>query len=129
MLIGNHVLAAPYLKRTSLNYSYRLYTCRFREITTAAYMSNTIPLPYDKSDIAAYTALAGEMLGLSIIYLDGGSGALKPVSESMINAVKVNIKIPLIVGGGIKTKEQAIISCKAGADLIVVGNAIEKDLS
>lgn len=95
--------------------------------TTALYISNTFPIPNDKDDIAAYTAIAGEMLGLKIIYLDGGSGALNPVSESMIRSVKENIQVPLFVGGGIRSREQAVKSCKAGADIIVVGNALEKD--
>jgi geranylgeranylglyceryl phosphate synthase family protein len=67
------------------------------------------------------------MLGLKLIYMDAGSGAEMPVSFSMIQKVRKNISVPLIVGGGIRTPEQAIASCKAGADIIVVGNAIEKD--
>jgi phosphoglycerol geranylgeranyltransferase len=128
MLIGNHVIAAPYLKRSPLEIistGYMLVDTG--NTTTAAYMSNTKPIPYDKNDIAAYTALAGEMLGMKIIYIDGGSGAQKPVSGAMIAAVSENISIPLIAGGGIKTAQHAAAACKAGADIIVVGNAIEKD--
>jgi putative glycerol-1-phosphate prenyltransferase len=127
MLIGNHVLAAPYLKNTSLEIipvGYMLIDSG--KTTTALYISNTLPIPYGKNDIAVYTALAGEMLGLKLIYLDGGSGAIKPVSENMISAVKQNVNIPLVVGGGIKTPEMAYKACKAGADVIVVGNAVEK---
>jgi phosphoglycerol geranylgeranyltransferase len=128
MLIGNHVLAAPYLKDSKLEIIPTGYLLiESGKSTTALYISNTFPIPFDKDDIAAYTAIAGEMLGLKIIYLDGGSGALNPVSESMIRSVKKNIQVPLFVGGGIRTKEQAVKSCKAGADIIVVGNAIEKD--
>ena len=69
------------------------------------------------------------MLGLRLIYMDAGSGAEMPVPPSMISKVKENITLPLIIGGGIRTPEQALASCKAGADVIVVGNAIEKDYS
>lgn len=128
MLIGNHVLAAPYLKNSSLEIIPTGYILIDSGITTTAvYMSNANPIPYEKNDIALYTALAGQMLGLKLIYLDAGSGAAKPVSESMISSVKENIDIPLIVGGGIRSTKNAVNACKAGADLIVVGNAIEKE--
>ncbi len=95
--------------------------------TTASYISNTFPLPYDKPDIAACTAMAGELLGLKLIYMDCGSGAQKPLSPEMIRAVKKNINIPLIAGGGIRTREQVETACRAGADVIVVGNSIEEN--
>jgi putative glycerol-1-phosphate prenyltransferase len=69
------------------------------------------------------------MLGLKLIYMDGGSGATNPISETMIQRVRQQITIPLIVGGGIHTAEKAYLNCKAGADVIVVGNAIEKNPS
>jgi putative glycerol-1-phosphate prenyltransferase len=71
--------------------------------------------------------MAGEMLGMKLIYLDAGSGARRPVSQEMIAAVAENISIPLIVGGGMTDPEKVYNNCKAGADLIVVGNALEKD--
>ena len=95
--------------------------------TAASYMSNTLPIPADKSDIAMCTAMAGEMLGLKLIYLDAGSGAEKCISTEMIKRVKESIRIPLIIGGGINSVKKAEDACKAGADMIVVGNAIEKD--
>jgi putative glycerol-1-phosphate prenyltransferase len=73
------------------------------------------------------TALAGVLLGLKMIYLEAGSGALNPVSESMISAVRDAIPAPLMVGGGIRTPEQAAAAWRAGADLVVVGNALERD--
>jgi putative glycerol-1-phosphate prenyltransferase len=73
--------------------------------------------------------MAGEMLGLKLIYMDAGSGARKPIHEDMIAAVSRQVDIPLIIGGGITDPEKAYLNCKAGADLIVVGNAIEKDPS
>ena len=90
-------------------------------------MSNTTPIPKDKDDIAVCTAMAGEMLGFKMIYMDAGSGAEYPVSPTMIAKVKSQLSITLIVGGGIKDPDIAHQSSKAGADLIVVGTAIEKD--
>jgi putative glycerol-1-phosphate prenyltransferase len=97
--------------------------------TSALYMSNTNPIPHNKSDIAVCTAMAGEMLGLKMIYMDAGSGAENCVSEKMITAVEKAIEIPVVVGGGINTVQKAKNACKAGADIIVVGNAAEKDES
>lgn len=128
LLIGKHVIAAPILKEKKLETISCGYMLIESGTTTAAlYMSNTHPIPYAKNDIAACTALAGEMLGLKTIYLDAGSGAQMPVSSEMIAAVKREIDIPLIVGGGIKSKQDLINALTSGADLIVVGNAIEKD--
>ena len=97
--------------------------------TTVSYISNATPIPADKADIALCTAMAGEMLGKKIIYMDAGSGARKPIAEEMITLVAANIDIPLVVGGGIRDAEKAYLNCKAGADVIVIGNAIEKDPS
>jgi len=128
LLIGNHVIAAPYLKMSPLEILPTGYMLiEGGTSTTVSYMSNTSPIPAQKDDIAVCTALAGEMLGLQMIYMDAGSGAKKPVSETMIEAVSGAISIPLIVGGGIRTPEKALANLKAGADIIVVGDAIEKD--
>jgi len=130
LLIGKHVIAAPYLKKSGLEILPTGYMLiESGPVTTAQYISNTIPIPRLKDDIAVCTAMAGEMLGLRLIYMDAGSGAELPVSSSMIKKVKGSISVPLIVGGGIRTPEQALASCKAGADMVVVGNAIEKDYS
>ena len=127
MLIGRHVIAAPYLKL----YGNEIIPTGYMIIdggkqTSVSYMSNTTPIPHDKDDIAMCTALAGEMLGLKLIYMDAGSGAINPISAEMISKVKRTIEVPLIVGGGINTPEKAAIAAKAGADIIVVGNALEK---
>jgi putative glycerol-1-phosphate prenyltransferase len=97
--------------------------------TTVSYISNASPLPSDKNEIAMCTALAGEMLGMKLIYMDAGSGAKRAISTSMIEKVASCIEVPLIIGGGITDAEKAYLNCKAGADVIVVGNAIEKDAS
>lgn len=126
-LIGQHVIAAPIIKQSKLQVlptGYMLVDCGKQ--TTASYISNTVPLPYDKPAIAASTALAGEMLGLKVMYLDGGSGAEKPIHTDMIAAVKNVIACPLIVGGGLNTPAKAVAALEAGADIIVVGTGIEK---
>ena len=128
MLIGRHVIAAPYLKlygNEIIPTGYMLIDSG--KATSVSYMSDTTPIPHDKDDIAMCTAIAGEMLGLKLIYLEAGSGALMPVSTSMITKVSQMIKIPLIVGGCIKTPEMAADAVKAGADIIVIGTAFEKD--
>ncbi len=128
LLIGNHVLAAPYLKMSPLEIMPTGYMLIDGGVeTTVSYISNTRPVPSSKDDVALCTAIAGEMLGLKFIYMDAGSGAKNPISTSMIETVSSGLKVPLIIGGGIRTPEQAVEKAKAGADVIVVGNAIEKD--
>ena len=128
MLIGKHVVAAPYIRASGLEVLPTGYMLiESGNSTSVLYMSNTRPIPREKNDIAVCTAMAGEMLGLKLIYLDAGSGAAYPVPAGMISKVKENIRIPLIVGGGITSPEIAIENCRAGADMIVVGNGIEKD--
>lgn len=130
MLIGKHVEAAPIIKSNNLEAiptGYMLIDGG--RASSVEYMSNTKPIPWDKNGIATSTAMAGELLGLKTIYMDAGSGASRPVSPKMISNVRKAVNLPLIVGGGIDSREKAIITCNAGADIIVVGNAIEKDKS
>lgn len=127
-LIGHHVAAAPLLKNSNLEIlptGYLLIGCG--RPTTAEYISGTLPIPYHKSGIAAATAMAGELLGLKLIYLDGGSGADIAVSEEMISEVSRSIDLPLIVGGGIRSGAAATSAFQSGADMIVVGNGAEED--
>ncbi len=128
LLIGQHVIAAPILKKSRLEIlptGYMLVDSGRQ--TTVSYISNTTPIPYDKPEIAACTAMAGEMLGHRLIYLDAGSGAQKPISTKMIATVRKSIEIPLIVGGGIKSADEATDALHAGADVIVIGNGIERN--
>jgi len=130
LLIGQHVVSAPMVKKSGLEVmSTGDMVVDGGAPTTVSYISNSSPLPSDKSEIAVCTALAGEMLGMKLIYMDAGSGAKNPISETMITKVAQSISVPLIVGGGIVDPEKAYLNCKAGADVIVVGNAIEKDSS
>jgi putative glycerol-1-phosphate prenyltransferase len=130
LLIGQHVISAPFLKMSPLEIISTGYILVDGGVMTAVqYMSNTYPIPTQKDDIAVCTALAGELLGLKMIYLDAGSGAKTPVSESMIEAVSGAISVPLIVGGGIRSPEKVAANFRAGADLLVVGNIVEQDPS
>jgi phosphoglycerol geranylgeranyltransferase len=130
LLIGQHVISAPFVKQSGLE----IISTGYMVIdggapTTVSYISNATPIPADKNEIAMCTAMAAEMLGMKLIYMDAGSGAKRAITEEMILMVSKCIEIPLVIGGGIKDPEKAYLNCKAGADLIVVGNAIEKDES
>jgi len=130
LLIGQHVVSAPVVKQSGLE----IMSTGYMVIdggapTTVSYISNATPIPADKNEIAVCTAMAGEMLGMKLIYMDAGSGAKKAITENMIEKVSKSIEAPLIIGGGITNPEKAYLNCKSGADVIVVGNAIEKDPS
>lgn len=128
LLIGQHVQAAPILKNNQMEVLPTGYVLiNSGRTTSVAYVSNTTPIPEDKYSLAACTALAGEMLGLRLIYLDAGSGADREISPRMIAAVRKSINRPLLVGGGINTPQKAFAALEAGADTIVIGNALEKD--
>lgn len=128
LLIGQHVQAAPLLRHYHMEVLPTGYLLiNSGKLSSVAYVSNTTPIPDDKYDLAACTALAGEMLGLQLIYLDAGSGAERAISARMIAAVRKTIKVPLLVGGGINTPEKAQAALEAGADMLVIGNALEKD--
>jgi phosphoglycerol geranylgeranyltransferase len=128
LLIGNHVTAAPWLRNIKdklISVGYILISCGTK--TSVEYISQTEAIPPDKPDIVVATALAGEMLGLKMIYLEAGSGALCPVPLNIIGAVSESVSIPLAVGGGIKTKEEVAEIFNAGADLVILGNGCEKN--
>ena len=126
MLIGMHVIAAPYIKMSGIETVATGYMLiDGGKPTSVTYMSNSFPIPNDKKDIAACTAMAGEMLGLKIIYMDAGSGADISVPEEMIRFVKDSVDIPLMVGGGIRTPEQLQAKYEAGADIAVIGTRFE----
>ncbi len=127
-LIGQHVVSAPILKASKLQILPTGYILvDSGEPTTASYMSGSLPLPRNKPSIAASTALAGELLGLHLIYLDAGSGAQNPVPANIIRAVRQAVEVPLIVGGGINSIEKVWAALNAGADMLVVGNEIESN--
>jgi putative glycerol-1-phosphate prenyltransferase len=127
-LIGNHVIAAPILKKSKIEVIPTGYILVENGKTTAVeYMSNTRPIPKDKTDIAVATAMAGELLGLKMIYLEAGSGASSTVSSQMISEIKSNINCPLIVGGGIRSKKEIQQAFKSGADMVILGTIVEEN--
>lgn len=130
MLIGHHVMAAPQLRQSGLEIvstGYMLFDCG--PTTSVQYMSNTMPIPNNKPDIAIATAMAGEMIGMKTLYLEAGSGAKETVNPEIVRKVKKNVTIPVIVGGGIKTASHAKQLWEAGANMLVIGTAIEKQTS
>ena len=123
-LIGAQVLGAPLIKK------YRLEPISLGYIIvgdggTVSVVGKAVPVPYNKPELAAAHALAGQYLGMRFIYLEAGSGVRRPVSAEMIRLVKSHIDVPLVVGGGIKSRSQALVAASAGADIIVTGNVIE----
>ncbi len=128
LLIGNHVIAAPYLKNVRhklVSTGYILVGCGSK--TSVEYISQTEAIPCDKADLVVATALAGEMLGLEMIYLEAGSGAKMHVPASIIEQVRENTSVPLAVGGGIRSKKEVETVFRAGANLIVLGNGCEEN--
>lgn len=126
-LIGQHVYAAPVIQRLGIEPISTAYLLvESGRTTTAQYMSHCMPLPRTKPDVAAATALAAEMMGMRMVFTDGGSGADHPVPEEMIEAITETCTVPLVVGGGISTPSSVANRVHAGASFVVVGNAIER---
>ncbi len=123
-LMGAQILGAPIVKKYGLEPISMGYII-VGDGGTAGIVGKAISVPYTKPELAAAHALAGQYLGMRFIYLEGGSGAANPVPPQMIHVVKHLLEIPLIVGGGIRTKEQAMAAVSAGADIIVTGNVTE----
>ncbi len=127
-LIGNHVIAAPIIKRMGLEtISTGYMLIDGGKTTSVEFMSNTRPIPSNKADIAVAHALAAEMIGMKILYLEAGSGAEHPVPDIMIQKVSKYCSLPLIVGGGIRNPEEARKKVEAGASFIVTGTIIEEN--
>ncbi len=125
-LIEEHVRAVPFFRRhpiPAISTAYILVDGG--RITAVEAVSQTRPLPADKPEIAAAHAVAGAMIGMRLVYVDAGSGARRPVSPDTIRAVRQAVSLPLVVGGGMRTPEQVCAARTAGADFVVVGNAIE----
>jgi putative glycerol-1-phosphate prenyltransferase len=127
-LIGVQVLAAPVLRLLGIEAIPTGYMLiESGRVTSAEFMSNSRPIPRDKNDIAQATALAAEYLGMRMVYLEAGSGADLPVTPEMVAAVSSFVSVPVIVGGGIRTPEEAEKRVKAGAAFVVTGNVLEKN--
>ncbi len=124
-LIGEHVKAAPLIKECGIEPIPTAYMLiESGAVTSVEFMSNTRPLPRSKPKIAAAHALAAQYMGMSMIYLEAGSGAPLTVPDAMIKLVRSYIDIPIIVGGGIRDAKTALCKLKAGADIIVTGNML-----
>lgn len=127
-LIGQHVLHARALRDSKLAYLPTAYILMDGgKSTTVSYISNTVPIPRDKPQLAAATALAGEQLGMQLVYLDAGSGADYAVTKEAISAVANESELPLFVGGGIHGIDQILEAWDGGAQWVVVGSKIEED--
>ena len=126
-LIGEQVLAAPAVRALGLEPIPTGYMLVESGKTTAAeFISNSKPLPREKPEIAVAHALAAEYLGMRLVYLEAGSGAKASVPEEMVRAVSQSVSIPVIVGGGIRTPQEARAKVEAGASFVVMGNILEK---
>lgn len=127
-LIGQHVLAAPIIKQMGLEaISTGYMLIESGRTTTVAFVSNTRPIPRDKTEIAIAHALAAEYLGMKTVYLEAGSGAEHPVPDEMVQGVARYTSIPVVVGGGIRTPEIARRKVEAGASIIVTGTILENE--
>lgn len=129
-LIGEHIRASRQLKKSTLEIIPTGYILigGGKEISTQA-VTRTSPIKSSDKNLVVSTAIAGELLGMKMIYLEAGSGTKNPLSSILVKDVRKNISVPIIAGGGINTSERAIALCKSGADMIVVGNGIEKDVT
>ncbi|MDZ7294188.1 MAG: geranylgeranylglyceryl/heptaprenylglyceryl phosphate synthase [candidate division KSB1 bacterium] len=126
-LIGDQVVAAPLVKACGLEPIPTAYMLiESGQTTSAEYMSNTRPIPRHKPDIAAATALAAQYLGMKLVYLEAGSGAAQSVPAEMIRAVSSYVAVPVMVGGGITSPEEARLKVEAGASFVVTGNVLEQ---
>jgi phosphoglycerol geranylgeranyltransferase len=123
-LIGAQILGAPAIKKHRIE-PIPLGYIIVGEGGAAGVVGRAVPIPYDKPELAVAHALAGQYLGMRFIYLEAGSGAKNPVPPEMIRVVKHAIEVPLIVGGGIRSREQALEAASAGADILVTGNLVE----
>ena len=127
-LIGKHVISAPIIKQANLEAISTAYVLiESGTSTTAQYMSGSLPIPRNKPEIAAATALAAEYLGMKLIYLEAGSGAKETVPNEMVKLVSEYCSVPIIVGGGIKSPNTAREKVKNGAKIIVTGNFFENE--
>lgn len=127
-LIGQQVKSAPVIRELGMEAIPTAYLLiDGGRVTSVQYVSNTLPIPYDKPDLVMATAMAAEMLGFRLVYLEAGSGASRPVSPDVVTAVRAAVGLPIIVGGGLRTPEAVKTVFDAGADIVVVGTAFEKD--
>jgi putative glycerol-1-phosphate prenyltransferase len=125
-LIDEQVKGAPFIKAAGLETIPTGYMLiESGPLTSVQYISNTLPIPRSKPDIASAHALAAQYLGMKLIYLEAGSGAREPVPVEMVQAVTSTINIPLLVGGGLHTSRDCAARIDAGAAFVVMGTRME----
>lgn len=128
-LIGQHIKSAVAIKESEVEVIPTAYLLiDGGKVSSVEFISNTRAIPRDKKEIALSTAVAGELMGMHLTYLEAGSGASQTVPEEMISYIRESVDTPLIVGGGITSTEEMEKIYEAGADIIVIGNAFESDL-
>lgn len=127
-LIGKQILAAPLIKKANIEPLATGYIIvESGTITTATYISGSLPIPRNKPEIAVATALAAEYLGMKLIYLEAGSGAQYSVPSEMVKLVSKTCTIPIIVGGGLRTIDDVSEKVSNGASVIIMGNFFENE--
>ncbi len=127
-LIGKHIEAVSRIRETCLEVIPTGYILiEGGKETAVQKVTQTTPISRKNNQLVVDTAKAGELLGMRLVYLEAGSGAKEPVPLEMISFVKTELSIPLIVGGGIRSKKQLEEAYEAGADLVVIGTAFEED--
>ncbi len=128
LIVGNHIHAAPLIKQHGLECISTAYLLvESGKLTTAHFLSDSLPIPRDKPEIATAFSMAAEMFGMKLIYLEAGSGAISNVPPTMVHAVSSSVSLPVVVGGGIRTPEIASELVNAGASFVVTGNFFEQD--
>lgn len=128
-IIEKHIKAAPVIKKMKLRYLSTAYLLiDGGKISTTEKITKTKPLDPANRDYIINTAIAAEQLGFKAVYLEAGSGARTHISTGLVKQVKKQVNIPVIVGGGIDSKEKARLAIKTGANMVVVGNALEKNV-
>jgi len=126
-LIGRHLDVAPRIRDLGLEAIPTAYVLvESGEVSAVQRVTQTVPIPRDDAELAVRTALASELMGMQLVYLEAGSGAPLPVPVEMVAEVSAVCDVPIMVGGGLKTPEQVAARVTAGASFIVIGNAIEK---
>lgn len=128
-LIDKHITAAPIIKKMKLDFVPTAYLLiNGGKKSTTQKVTNTLPLNPKNKALILHTALAAQQLGFKAVYLEAGSGAKQNISATLIKSIKREITIPIIVGGGLDSPLKVKQIINSGANMIVIGNALEKNV-